>query len=352
VRAEAGLRFDPLVVDLLLDEADRESWSEPAALLPAAARPAAAVPLERADRELQMIYDVERCLALRLELEQRMTLAATRLGARVRFDGLALALGGPAGGPLRVRFACGPAAARLRYRLRVAEDPAGPGALCLAEGTTLQVPLVDDAVRHGTLVLYREDPVGFDPDERRLLVAVAGRVAAALTASQGERGLRRRSLTDAVTGLPNARYLRLECAQRLASSDPRFGLIVLQLRGVEALAERRGARAAGRLLARVGRELANGVRRGDVLVRFGADQFVVLSAEHESGALVTAWNRLAEIVPAASGPDARIRGAAAHVGYPQDGSALGELLAEPGRRLPAPERERIVVPFRATGTAS
>jgi diguanylate cyclase (GGDEF)-like protein len=357
------VRFDPLVVDLLLDAVDREAQLDAPFAGTAAADDHAG--LRRADRDLQMLYGLGRDLSLPLDLGQRLTLAATRLASAVPFDGLAVAVEGAADGPPAIRFAHGPAGARLRRRLagrsrgdaRVGHDGRTGPEVPLPEGKTLALPLVDGELRPGTLWLYREQGPPFDARERALLVSVAGRLAGTLSRAAGaaREPRRDRSLTDPTTGLPNGRYLRLHCAHRLAADDARFGLVALQLRGLQEVGERRGAAAVDRLLAHAARRLAEAVRKRDLAARFGPDQFVVLTDEHEAGALVTAWTRLAAIVEegvASIAGGVQVRVAGAHAVYPETGPGIEELLAELGRRLPEPRRERSVVPFRATASAS
>ena len=358
LRAEAGRRFDPLVVDLLLDAVDRESQtSEPSEREPVDAERDPT--LERADRELQMLYEIGRSLTLPLDLDQRLTLAATRLADSIPFDALAIVLGDGDDGTAAVRFVHGRTARALRRRLQGVPDgiePARRIAPPRIDGKSLEVPLIEAGARLGTLWLHRDDGSPFAARDRSLVVAVAGRIASSVQGDAAGKRRRRRSLTDPVTGLPNARYVRLHCAHRLADRDSRFGLIALQLRGLDAVGERLGAAAVDDLITRAARRLAMAVRKTDLVARFGPDQFLVFTREHEAGALVTTWTRLVQLVEAEQveevADETRIRVAGAHVAYPESGPGFEELLAALSRRLPPPQRERSVVPFHAAAAGA
>jgi diguanylate cyclase (GGDEF)-like protein len=362
LRGESGRRFDPLVVDLLLDAVERQNQIRSSVVGPPRddEPPEDAergdVPLERADQELQSLYDVERTLALGLELDQRLILLATRLAVLIPYEALVVSTFDRARQRLVPRFSHGPAAATIERRLRPGLSATCDVAPPLPGGATLVAPLVADGMHEGEIVLHGDVGRGFTVRERRLLILVAGHVAAALRRGASELSSRQRSLTDPVTGLPNGRFLRLETAHRLARTNESFGLLVLQIRGLDCIGERHGSAAADRLMGVVARHLAAACQRGETLVRFGSDQFIVLTPSHEPGELVSRWtllSRRAESEPwaAAPGSDQRLRFAGAHAIHPDDGENLNALLAELGQRLPPPERERTIVPFRAAGNA-
>lgn len=91
------------------------------------------------------------------------------------------------------------------------------------------------------------------------------------------------SLTDPLTGARNRRYL-----EHMALHAPSWGCIVIDLDGFKAVNDRDGHRRGDELLVAVVRFLESFVRRDDVVVRLGGDEFLLLllreSAQHTDAA--------------------------------------------------------------------
>ena len=91
--------------------------------------------------------------------------------------------------------------------------------------------------------------------------------------------LSRLALSDPLTGLPNRRALMLELT-RLFSLSERAGHPVLiafvDLDGFKAINDEHGHDAGDRLLITMARQLGETLRSGDMLARFGGDEFVAV----------------------------------------------------------------------------
>ncbi|MGE6108425.1 GGDEF domain-containing protein [Aeromonas sobria] len=91
--------------------------------------------------------------------------------------------------------------------------------------------------------------------------------------------LSRLALSDPLTGLPNRRALILELT-RLFSLSERTGHTVLiafvDLDGFKAINDEYGHEAGDRLLTSLARQLSETLRSGDMLARFGGDEFVAM----------------------------------------------------------------------------
>jgi diguanylate cyclase (GGDEF)-like protein len=95
-----------------------------------------------------------------------------------------------------------------------------------------------------------------------------------------EQALRHQATHDALTGLPNRGELlrRLDAAlrrERLAGR-PAVVLLFCDLNGFKDVNDRLGHLAGDRLLAEVGARIQAGLRAGDVVARYGGDEFLVL----------------------------------------------------------------------------
>ncbi|WP_127089425.1 sensor domain-containing diguanylate cyclase [Aquabacter cavernae] len=87
------------------------------------------------------------------------------------------------------------------------------------------------------------------------------------------------SFTDALTGLPNRRFV-LDELQRLVAmadrTDQRVLVAFIDLDGFKAINDTYGHEAGDRFLIEVGKRLSAGLRTSDVLGRLGGDEFVVV----------------------------------------------------------------------------
>jgi diguanylate cyclase (GGDEF)-like protein/putative nucleotidyltransferase with HDIG domain len=396
---ESGRTFDPDVIDALLDylEARGSHTTEKTGAMvrvanvsPADEGTSPGRSLATAQRELETLYDISRAMGYGLNLEEFLTLAGCRLSSLVRYQSLVAYFVDEDSALLRARFAVGRAADKLRLMtIPLGERLSGWAALqqravlgrdhvtplerdgsrsdledwaddpeVAGLGATLAAPMVAEAGLLGVVTLYDEIDRGFTDDDRRILTRVAGCIAKVAALEGSESSVAQTSLTDPLTGVPNARFLWLESAHRMTGQGDGFGLVAFRVGGLDHVGEGSGNEAVDRLLCEVARRFAASCRRSETLVRFGHDLFVVLSPVDASGELVRRWHELAGAVerPPLVGDDGRaqtIRLTVAHASYPADAEGLDTLLDVLDQRLVvAASRGRTVLPFRAPDRAS
>jgi len=108
---------------------------------------------------------------------------------------------------------------------------------------------------------------------------VAEQAAAALGNSIMFERTREASLSDALTGLPNSRYMfnylgrELARAQRLGSQ---VAILVLDLDDFKAINDTHGHQAGDRALRDVARVLRETIRPYDICVRYAGDEFIIV----------------------------------------------------------------------------
>jgi diguanylate cyclase (GGDEF)-like protein/PAS domain S-box-containing protein len=113
--------------------------------------------------------------------------------------------------------------------------------------------------------------------------------------------LERLSLHDPLTGVANRRYLET-CL--LARFDQReqlgrgFGLLMIDVDHFKQVNDRHGHEAGDEALRTLARTLDHGVRGDDAVVRYGGEEFVVVSPVEDADALVELADRLRRLVRA------------------------------------------------------
>lgn len=149
-----------------------------------------------------------------------------------------------------------------------------------------EVPLTGRAGTCGLLTAVSRPGSVLDPDQRRLLQAVADVLGAALDRRRVEADLRHRALHDPLTGLPNRTLLADRCAMAVASTDRhpgRVALLCLDLDRFKRVNDAGGQRAGDSLLCAVADRLTAAVRPGDTVARLGGDVFAVLCTVDRPG---------------------------------------------------------------------
>jgi diguanylate cyclase (GGDEF)-like protein len=142
----------------------------------------------------------------------------------------------------------------------------------------------------------------FGPDEVRLVESLAGQAAIAIAHAQLYRRVELASLTDDLTGLGNTRRFDAVLPATLARGGP-VSLLVLDLDELKGIVDHYGHLVGSRTIATVGRLIAERVRPGDVAVRFGGDEFVVVLPATPSTVAAGIAERIRAAVAACTQPD-------------------------------------------------
>jgi diguanylate cyclase (GGDEF)-like protein len=143
---------------------------------------------------------------------------------------------------------------------------------------TLASPLVTGSQIVGALVLSRRQQRLWSSADRRLLAFSADELSAALARAFAFEEVEIRANIDALTGLPNRRYLQ----EVLATVGPRrrvgdrIGALMIDLDHFKKLNDRYGHATGDRILRQVGERIAVAVRADDTPARYGGEEFAVL----------------------------------------------------------------------------
>jgi diguanylate cyclase (GGDEF)-like protein/putative nucleotidyltransferase with HDIG domain len=145
--------------------------------------------------------------------------------------------------------------------------------------SVISVPLLKGDEVLGALTLYTADLAAYEPDHLRLVEAVAKLAADAIANALHHEVTQADALTDPVTGLANARSLRLRFeqeAERARRRGESFALLMMDLDYFKRVNDTLGHHAGDDTLKRIGEMLSHQIRPQDFLCRYAGDEFVAL----------------------------------------------------------------------------
>ncbi len=166
------------------------------------------------------------------------------------------------------------------------------------------IPLYRRGKVLGCLTLGSEEPCRYQPDmSTHFLDQLGKKISLGLESIIMLEELRKSSVTDPLTGLYNRNYLThvLEREKdRLARYTTPFSCILIDLDGFKQLNDTYGHQAGDRMLIHFAKILRHNLRKTDICIRYGGDEFVVVLPHcNMSQALATAHKLVREANEAA-----------------------------------------------------
>ena len=127
--------------------------------------------------------------------------------------------------------------------------------------------------------------------------------AAAIARAEALEEAQRLAITDALTGLFNARYFSNRLAEEMQRAQ-RYGheiaLIIVDSDALKLVNDRMGHAAGNDLLTALARTIRQHVRASDLIARFGGDEFVILQPEADLASARATAERIRSAAYAAS----------------------------------------------------
>jgi diguanylate cyclase (GGDEF)-like protein len=205
--------------------------------------------------------------------------------------------------------------------------------------SALAVPLEGLTGVVGVLAMYHSNQDAFTPDDLRILLAVASKVALSVENALKYQQAESSATTDFLTGLPNARSLFVHLAQEVARCRRMKGslaVMVCDIDGLKKINDSFGHLEGDKLLREFSIRMKEACRGYDYVARMGGDEFVVTAPGLTPQAALEKANRLNQAAMEAGrevcGRDVISLSVGASF-CPADGFEVEALLAEADRRM-------------------
>ena len=313
--------------------------------------------------EIYALYQIAQTMGTSLGVSDSMAHIASKLTALVPFSACTLFLYDPATDTLRCRFATGTDfelmqqltlksgqgltgwVARNRRSLVNARPSSDLEAAGLNLPTALQsalvCPLVFEDRVIGTLAVHHTTPSFYQEDHRRLLDRVCEQAAAVINNAIVYERTHEDSLTDALTGLPNTRFMITHLNAELARAERlnnEVSLLVLDLDDFKEINDTHGHHVGDRALRDIAQVLRTVIRPYDICVRYAGDEFIVVLADCGFDEAENKRKELQEAVSdtvfeARPGTRVPLSISAGSAVFPHDGDSYESLLAKADSRM-------------------
>ena len=364
LQSEAGVRFDPFIVDTFLrnlgafeEEIDSKGLSYLSGTSNSKGDHQYVEQIKLANREVISLYELAREFSSSLDLDDALGMFCRKLDEMVPFDTCAVYL---LDGPKRqaaaahviglnaesltsrkVRIGQGATGFALKTRERVQNvDPDLDFSYSQTElageyKTLASVPLISDDEMIGAVTIYSCELSEYGEEHIRLLETVSHIASEAIRKALEHDEAQTHALTDPMTGLPNARSLQMQFEKEVARASrgsSSFQLLMLDLDGFKAVNDNFGHKVGDVLLKEVGRVIREQLRDYDFLARYGGDEFVALIPETSGEDVTDLCDRIEKAVTdfrlpvngSEKAPSVGVSLGAA--GYPKNGETFDQMI--------------------------
>ena len=308
IQSEAGTRFDPSIVSLLirnLGTLETEIITSGLAYEDAGNLGNHFVEqIKLANKEVFSLYELAREFSSAADLSESLEMFSKKVREFVPFDTCAVYLLDNAKRTATAAHVDGVNAGLIeRHIVKVGQGATGYALksaekvlnvdpdldffyaqleLAQAYKAIASVPLIAAGETIGAVTIYSCSLDEYGEEHIRLLETISRIAADAIDKSMDHAEAQTNAMTDPMTGLPNARSLQVQFEKEVARADRNdesFQLVMLDLDGFKAVNDNFGHKAGDQLLREVSKVIAGQLRDYDFLARYGGDEFVAIVPE-------------------------------------------------------------------------
>jgi len=210
-----------------------------------------------------------------------------------------------------------------------------------SEESMLAVPVIFEDNLIGVIVIVKVGLHQYSSDHLRLLTILANQAAVSISNARLIERLAWSAATDPLTGLANRRAFEERLDARLAGESSAFAVLMLDVDDLKQVNDAQGHAAGDAVLVEVARVLRSHVREGDIVTRWGGDEFVLLVDGLDRVGAVSLARRVGGTLLAGGDGSRSISVSLGTACYPADGSSRDTLLAAADRSMYADKRQRV-----------
>jgi len=340
--------------------------------------------ITEAQREVFALHEIAQTIGSSLNLQDTVTLVASKLRAIVPFDTCVIYIVDDKNGKAFPAHVAGDhEEIFLRRRMTVGDGITGwvianSRSMCNASPELDMVGVPDDVTRtfrgvlvspliredgaFGAISLYSKSRTSYTTEHVRLLESVCQHASSALNNALTFEKTKESALTDTLTDLPNARAFYMMLEQRIAEcqrlNKESLAVISMDVDDFKKVNDTYGHAVGDRMLASVASVIKKELRQMDILTRYAGDEFVAIMPMASNVMATMVGERIRAAVQ--SYKFAVRTGRSIDVGlsigiscFPSDGETTEELLTAAARNMQHDKHARKVLPtLSATPTAS
>ena len=209
-----------------------------------------------------------------------------------------------------------------------------------ADESMLAVPVIFEDRLIGVIVIVKVGLHQYSGDHLRLMTILANQAAVSIQNARLIERLAMTARTDPLTGLANRRAFEQELEEHLhAIPSQTFAVIMLDVDDLKRVNDAFGHAAGDDVLKRVASILIDRLREGDMVSRWGGDEFVLLLPGMDQVGAVSLARRIGGTLLHG---DAIVQPISASIGiaaFPSDGTTAAALLAAADRSMYQEKRQ-------------
>jgi diguanylate cyclase (GGDEF)-like protein/putative nucleotidyltransferase with HDIG domain len=209
-----------------------------------------------------------------------------------------------------------------------------------ADESMLAVPVIFEDRLIGVIVIVKVGLQQYTSDHLRLITILANQAAVSIQNARLIERLAATARTDPLTGLANRRAFEQELEEHLRAmpSQP-FAVIMLDVDGLKRVNDEFGHAAGDAVLKRVAGVLSERLREGDMVTRWGGDEFVLLLPGMDQVGATSMARRIGGTLLDRESPNGPISVSIGIAVFPADGNNSAALLAAADRSMYREKRQ-------------